>query len=162
MDAKTKKKLIIAGGIGLVAILLFRNRGEAETVIPLPVPSNGVLNGDNLMANPPEFKYAGGGINMFMDGNRITWPAMQTLMPVSVGGSNYRTGDMASINTFTGDFNNVTNNPLNRDCCCDDPADPTQTVSAAIIVATTKEPPKRWNGYEWQRPGQAGRPMWTM
>lgn len=153
MDAATKKKLIIAGGIGAVALLLFANRNKAaDGVYISPSIPNDVANGTGLTGNPPEFKYAGGGINMYNDGPRITWPAMNTLTPISVGGSSYKTGDMSLTNNFTGDFGVNSSNPLARDCCCDEAADPVQTVSSSIIVATS-QPPKQWNGYGWQRPG---------
>jgi len=148
MDAKTKQKLLVAGGIGLVAWLLLRGKtANYASVFPLPAAQTGTIG-----VSDPGFKYAGGGMNMFMDGARITWPAMQTLMPISVGGSQYKTGDMSQVNNFTGDFGVTSNNPLARDCCCDDAADPVQTVSSSIIVATTS-PPKPWSGYGWQRPG---------
>lgn len=163
MDAKTKQKLMVAGGIGLIAWLVFRGKkavdnyttddalADAMKILNLPGASG---SGGTVTVPDSPFTYAGGGINMMVDGPRITWPAMNTLMPISIGGSQYKTGDMLLQQNYTGDFSNLQNNPLNRDCCCDDAADPVQTVSSAIIIATTKPPAgKPWEGYAWQREG---------
>lgn len=171
MDAKQKKYALVGGVALLVGIVWWQNRHSvsdamydelADIVAGLNIP--GLKYGDGeYTADNGGFSYAGGGANMFMDGANITWPAMNTLMPISVGGSSYRTGDMLSVNPFNANILNVAGGGPEQ-CCCDDRADPVTQVSAAWIIAQTpQQQPRPYQGYHNMNPnGGNYNPRWSI